>query len=32
MGFLSWIGAAFVFVVALRFGWVVKKKQGHPWG
>ena len=25
MGFLSWIDVAFVFVVALFFGWVVKK-------
>ncbi|MBI3040458.1 MAG: CPBP family intramembrane metalloprotease [Chloroflexi bacterium] len=25
MGFLSWIAVAFVFVVALFFGWIVKK-------
>ena len=25
MGFLSWIDVAFVFVIALFFGWVVKK-------
>lgn len=25
MGFLSWIDVVFVFVVALFFGWVVKK-------
>ena len=25
MGFLSWIDVTFVFIVALFFGWVVKK-------
>ena len=29
MGFLSLIDVVFVFVVALFFGWMVKKNQGH---
>ena len=30
MGFLSWIDVVFVLVVALLFGWVVKKTGSLP--